>query len=195
MRLIRITADELARSGYQRMSLRGVASRAGISPATVFHHFPDGKLGLYQATLQHVIDEVRALALDNYGEEGGLSTEEVIVRRAESFWDFLAGKPEFAAMLLRESFDDEPREGDLLEEHSGTVIEYASAFIENAQESGELGSFDARRFLLWSAFQIIGFHGAPRIHRVMLGDDDTEQRTLVMAMMRAYLQGHMPGTN
>ena len=124
-RLIRITADELARNGYRGMSLRGIAARAGIGPATVFHHFPAGKRGLYEATVQHVVDEVTDLAMMSHDDNDGLLPEDVIVRRAESFWDFLDAKPELAAMLLHESFEHEARDGDLLQEHAGTVIQLA----------------------------------------------------------------------
>ena len=194
-RLIRITADELARNGYRGMSLRGVAARAGIGPATVFHHFPRGKQGLYEATVQHVVDEVTALATMSHRENDGLSAENVIVHRAESFWDFLDAKPELAAMLLHESFENETRDGNLLQERAGAVIQFAVAFIEEAQHRGELGAFDPRRFLLWGTLHIIGYHGAPRIHRHLFSDGRGKdaEREVFLSMMRAYLQGRMPG--
>ncbi len=193
-RLIRITADELARNGYRSMSLRGIAARAGIGPATVFHHFPDGKQGLYAAAVEHVVHEVTALAM--MSDEEGVSAEDTIVGRAESFWDFLDAKPELAAMLLHESFDKESHEGDLLQQHAGDVIHLAVTFIDEAQRRGEIGSFDTRRFLLWGALHIIGYHGAPRIHRHLFGDgrDKHEERDAFLSMMRAYLQGRMPGS-
>ena len=195
-RLIRITADELARSGYRGMSLRRVASRAGIGAATVFHHFPSGKQGLYEATLQHIVEEVTALAMMSVSEVDVDSAEEVILRRAETLWDLLADKPELAALLLHESFEHEARDGDLLQTHAGTVIQYALGFIEEAQRRGALASFDARRFLLWGTLHIIGYHGAPRIQRQLFGDgrDQAGEREAFLTTMRAYLQGRMPGS-
>lgn len=196
-RLIRITADELARGGYRGLSLRGVAARAGIGPATVFHHFPDGKQGLYEATVRHVLEEVTALAMMSDGGREGLSPEDLIVHRAERFWDFLATKPELAAMLLHESFQKEARDGALLQEHAGTVIEFAVTFIEEAQRRGELGSFDPRRLLLWGALHVIGYHGAPRIHQQLFKDrhPNDGEREVFLSMLRAYLQGQMPGAS
>lgn len=193
-RLIRITADELARNGYRSMSLRGIAARAGIGPATVFHHFPEGKQGLYEAAVEHVVQGVTAFA--TMSDTEGLSAEDTIIGRAESFWDFLDAKPELAAMLLHESFDKESDEGNLLQQHAGGVIQLAVTFIEEAQRRSEIGSFDPRRFLLWGALHIIGYHGAPRMHRHLFvdGRDPHEERDAFLSMMRAYLQGRMPGS-
>lgn len=195
-RLIRITAEELARSGYRGMSLRAVASRAGVGPATVFHHFPAGKRALYEATVEHVVGEVTTLAMMSFAETDGRSPEDVIVQRAETFWDLLADKPELAAMLLHESFDHETRDEDLLQTHAKTVIQYALGFIEEAQRRGELASFDPRRFLLWGTLHIIGYHGAPRIHRHLFSDGRTQagEREAFLSMMRAYLRGRVPGS-
>lgn len=195
-RLIRITAEELARNGYRGMSLRRVASRAGIGAATVFHHFPNGKQGLYEATVQHIVDEVASLAMMSLAETEGQSPEDVIVQRAETLWDLLADKSELAAMLLHESFEHEARDGDLLQTHAETVVQYAVSFIEEAQRRGELPRFDPRRFLLWGTLHIIGYHGAPRMQRQLFSDGRSQagEREAFLAMMRAYLQGRVPGS-
>jgi AcrR family transcriptional regulator len=194
-RLIRLTARQLAEHGFAGMTLRGVAAQAGVGAATVFHHFPGGKQALYEAAVQHVIDEIAALATLSYGEDAGLSAEDVIALRAASFWDFLTAKPELAAMLLRESFDENAGADGMLQENASVVTELAVRFIEEAQEAGDLGRFDARRFLVWSTNYAIGYFGAPGIHRQLFGAERSlkEEKRVFLAMLRGYLRGNMPG--
>ncbi len=48
-----------ARKGHRGVSLRDLASAAGVRPFTIQHHF-GSKLGLYQAVLSHWHGEVLA---------------------------------------------------------------------------------------------------------------------------------------
>lgn len=195
-RLIRVTADELARGGYRSLSLRAVAARAGIGPATVFHHFPDGKQALYEATVQHVVDEITTLASMSHDEAGDTGAVELIVGRAARFWDFLQAKPELAAMVLHESLAHEGRDGNLLQQHAGAVVELAVGFIVDSQRRGELGAFEPRRFLLWATLHILSYHGAPRIQQHLFGENAErgDDRDAYLTMLREYLRGNMPGS-
>lgn len=45
-----------ARFGYGKTTLTDIASRARLSKATLYHHFPDGKTSLFHAAIHHVVD-------------------------------------------------------------------------------------------------------------------------------------------
>ena len=194
-RLIRIAAHELARHGFQGMSLRKVAAKAGIGAATVFHHFPGGKQALYLGTVSHIMAEMMELAGMRHGDLEGLSPADIIATQAERFWDVLGDKPELAAMLLREAFDDEVGPEGALQTHASGVVELAERYIQDAQKAGELGDFDARHFLAWASSYVVTFHGAPGIHRHILGErmDAASERALFTKRLRAYLRGELPG--
>ena len=89
-------------------------------------------------------------------------------------------------MLLRESFDDESQPEGSLRSHAAGAVRLAQRFIERGQREGELGQFDARRFMMWSTTYVVTFHGAPGIHRNVLGGkrSATIERQVFLDMLR-----------
>ena len=57
-RLLRAAAMEIARHSFKGASLRGVAARAEIRAASIFHYFPGGKEELARAMLEHIMETI-----------------------------------------------------------------------------------------------------------------------------------------
>jgi AcrR family transcriptional regulator len=85
--IVHAATEEFAASGYDSVSLRSIARRAGVDPALVHHYFAD-KADLFAATIDapvrpdQLLHEILAGAPDEIGER--------IVRRLLVEWD----KPE-----------------------------------------------------------------------------------------------------
>lgn len=160
-RLLREAAYQFSRLGYDAASLRKIAERVGIRPATVYSHFPQGKTQLYEEILATVSSLLTERIARRYGQNTGLSAEDVIVQMCAAFWDFCEEHPEYATLLLRETFDADNSAlmGD--EGPAREVVAVCIAYVEAAQARGELPGFDVEAFSLWVASYMLGYHGAP----------------------------------
>lgn len=190
-RVLREAANEFARLGYDGASLRKIAERVGIRAASVYSHFPDGKTQLYQEILDTVSALLTERIANRYGQNTGLAAEDVIVQMCAAFWDFCQDHPEFATLLLRESFDAErsPFLGDA--SPAREVVATAMRYVEAAQGRGELRGFDVEDFSLWVASYMLGFHGAAGLrHAVQRGHEEPSRaRARFIAMVRCLLRG------
>ena len=190
-RLLREAASEFARLGYEAASLRKIADRVGIRAATVYSHFPDGKTQLYEEILSTVSSLLIERIANRYGQNTGLSAEDVIIQMCAAFWDFCGDHPEYASLLLRETFDAES--SALLRRGRGAreVVSGAVEYVEAAQRSGEIASFDVEAFSLWVASYMLGYHGAPALRSAL----ERKPRSAVRArehfvlMVRSLLRG------
>jgi AcrR family transcriptional regulator len=109
--IVRAAAKEFTESGYDGISLRAVARRAGVDPALVHHYFAD-KADLFAATLQIPIrpDRLVAQILRGPRDEIGTSIVRTMVGRFADTGtrDAILGLVrtalghEFAARMLRQ---------------------------------------------------------------------------------------------
>jgi AcrR family transcriptional regulator len=161
-RLLQATAMEIARHGFKGASLRGVAARADIRAASIFHFFPGGKDELARAMLEHIMDTIATRMTPTIDAGSNLPAADLIVRCAAELWDFMAEHPEYAGALMREAF--QPDEDAI-----------ADVYFEAAQASGELADFNVERFLFRLASFSITFHASPTMRRYILGADYSER--------------------
>lgn len=190
-RLLREAAHEFARLGYEAASLRKIAERVGIRAATVYSHFPGGKAKLYEEILATVSSLLVERIARRYGQNTGLPAEDVILQMCAAFWDFCEDHPEYASLLLRETFD---AEGSALLGDGGAareVIEVCVGYVEEAQARGELAAFDVEAFSLWVASYMLGYHGAPGLRRGLQRRPWSARRAReqFVAMVRSLLRG------
>lgn len=160
-RLLRESAHQFARLGFEGASLRKIAERVGIRPATVYSHFAQGKKQLYEEILATVSTLLIERIANRYGQNTGLAAPDVIVQMCAAFWDFCQEHPDYATLLLRETFETE---GAALVGEDGTtrqVVAACFAYVEGAQARGELCAFDLEEFALWVASYMLAYHGAP----------------------------------
>ena len=172
-RVILEAARQFARHGYEGASLRGIADAVGIRAASIFHHFPGGKVQLYDAIFETVTDLVAARLAEQF--RPGPDPVDAVVQLSGMFWDMLAERADIATLLLRDAFDAPGREHaflDVVDE----IVTSARAYLGQMQAAGRLGAFDPSFFMLWSATYCVTFHGAPGFRRRVIGDDGADAR-------------------
>jgi AcrR family transcriptional regulator len=93
--LIGVALDLFSRRSPEEVSIDEIAAAAGISRPLVYHYFP-GKMGLYEAVLQRVADDLaEALAEPAHGPPG-----ERLLRVMHRFFDFVDEHgPGFSALV------------------------------------------------------------------------------------------------
>lgn len=192
-RLLREAAYQFARLGYDAASLRKIADRVGIRAATVYSHFPDGKNQLYEEILSTVSSTLTDRIAHRYGQNTGLSAQDVIIQMCAAFWDFCQEHPDYATLLLRETFDADSQlvgEGGSARE----VVTSCVAYVEAAQARGELPAFDVEAFSLWVASYMLSYHGAPGLRGNLQRTpwSPAHARKQFIGMLRGLLQGAMP---
>lgn len=169
-RLIQAAAVEIARHGFKGASLRGVAARADIRAASIFHYFPGGKEELARAMLEHIMETIGTRMTPTIDAGSSLPPADLIVQCAAQLWDFMAEHPEYAGALMREAFEpDEDTIVEVVRENGQRIVKLATAYIEAAQAAGQLRDFDVKRFLLRLASFTITFHASPTMCRYILG--------------------------
>jgi AcrR family transcriptional regulator len=168
-RLLQATAMEVARHGFKGASLRGVAARADIKAASIFHYFPDGKEQLVRAMLAHIMDTIATRMTPTIDAGSSLAPADLIVQCSALLWDFLAEHPEYAGALMREAFEPDDAVADVVRDNALRVVKLATVYFQAAQSTGKLAEFDVRRFLMRIASYAITFHASPTMRRLILG--------------------------
>ncbi|MDH3654273.1 MAG: TetR/AcrR family transcriptional regulator [Myxococcales bacterium] len=169
-RLLRAAATEIARHGFKGASLRGVAARADIRAASIFHYFPDGKEELARAMLEHIMETIGTRMTPTIDAGSSFPPADLIVQCAAQLWDFMAEYPDYAGALMREAFaPDEETIVDVVRENGQRIVKLATAYIAVAQATGQLADFDIERFLFRLASFTITFHASPTMRRYILG--------------------------
>ncbi len=191
-RLLRATAMEIARHGFKGASLRGVAARADIRAASIFHYFPGGKEELARAMLEHIMETIGTRMTPTIDAGSSLPPADLIVQCAAQLWDFMAEYPEYAGALMREAFEpDEEAIVEVVRENGQRIVKLATSYIETAQAAGQLGDFNVERFLLRIASFIITFHASPTMRRYILGPGHSarEEREAFLRSIREEITG------
>ena len=103
--LVAAARDCFAEGGYSGTSLSQVATRTGITKASIFHHFPS-KEALYLAVIGDVLGELGTLVLAAGMEQG--DHVERLDRLGILVVDYLGSHPGAACLLMREIINKGP---------------------------------------------------------------------------------------
>jgi AcrR family transcriptional regulator len=101
-RILAAARSDFSRSGYEGVTIRGIAAHAKVDPALVLHYF-DSKDGVFRAAVEFPVDPadfipgLLAPGLDGLGER--------LVRFFVDTWDSAAGRPLLA--LIRSAVGNE----------------------------------------------------------------------------------------
>ncbi len=188
-RLLRAAAMEVAQHGYKGASLRGVAARADLRAASIFHYFPEGKDELIRAMFAHIMETIATRMTPTIDAGSTLAPADLIVQCAALLWDFMGSHPEYAGALMRDAFEPPEAIADLMRDNAQRVVKLAVAYIEAGQAAGQLGAFEPRRFLLRLASFAMTFHAAPSMRQYMLGARASvrAERDAFLAWIRAEI--------
>jgi AcrR family transcriptional regulator len=99
-KVLEAALDEVRAVGYEELTVRAVASRAGVSPATAYTYF---------GSKQHLVAELFArcfAAVPASEAAGGAATRLAAAMRDVA--DFLAGEPELSAAATVALLDNDP---------------------------------------------------------------------------------------
>jgi len=163
LRILEAAVDCFADGGFEGTASFTIAERAGVTPATIYHHFSN-KRTLYIAAFQHSID----VAWQQYAEVAEDAhpcvVDEVmaVVRRA---CEIMRTRPAMTLLAIRAQIDVASSEI-----HVDAVAELFGAMVARATARGELREEDALMFaeavamFLWG-LSVVGRH-----------DDDTRTR-------------------
>jgi AcrR family transcriptional regulator len=190
-RLLRAAATEVAQHGVKGASLRGVAARAEIRAASIFHYFPGGKDELVRAMLEHIMQTIATRMTPTIDAGSDLAPADLILQCAASFWDFLGDYPEYAGALMRGALEPPEAIADVVRDNATRVVKLASSYIQAAQRARQLADFEPRRFLLRLASFALTFHAAPSMRRYVLGARyrARAERSAFLSSLRAELTG------
>ncbi len=100
--IIEQAIPRFAAAGYAGVSMRDIARAVGITPAALYHHFPD-KQALYLAAMAQAFAD-KAEAITSTLRTPG-STRERLERFVARFTELMASDPNFRALLQRELLD------------------------------------------------------------------------------------------
>ena len=123
-------------NGYDAVSMREVASEAGVSKANIYHHF-DSKEALYRAILHQSAEDLAGL-VETLAEGAG-SFESRIAEFASGHLKHLDGNPLASRLIIREAFlSDDERSRMLVDQVFGSIFERIVSIFRAGQQAGAL---------------------------------------------------------
>ncbi len=182
--LLEIARGSFARHGYAGTSMRALATEAGLTKASLFHHFPT-KEALYLEALASILGELRGLVtaarsaqgafLDRLDELGTLAVQ------------YVGTNPDAARLLTRELLGAGPfmeRGGADVVQTILTVIE---GFLRAGMADGTLPEQDPRQLALSIASLHLYPFAAPEVSSRFL-EVDVFSEDHVAARTRAIIE-------
>ncbi len=137
--ILRTAEAVFAEKGYAAARLEDVAERVGIRRASIVYYFRD-KRALYDAVLAGLFGELLARS-----EEKSIGTAPPAerVESAVTTWvDYVAERPAFGRILLREIADASPAEKSAVVQHAMPVIDAMAMVVREGQQKGLFAPID-----------------------------------------------------
>lgn len=178
--ILEAAANLFAERGYAAVSIRDLARATQITPATLYHHFPD-KDAIYVATLHHVFsDKAAAVASVVKGEVAPeVKLERLIVWLVRQFSE----NPTMARLLQHELLSNDDARIRILTEH---VI--AAPFREIQHLMQQLAPDQDARFSATSIVSLVfGFIELSPILEGMTGERNNKKRLSEFAAHAKHL--------
>lgn len=165
---IREAADELfCRVGYDGVSVRDIAERAGVNKALVFYHF-ESKTELFERILERYYEAHQRALAEAFDAEG--TARERIHRMLDAYLDFMAKNVRYAVLVQQQLSN--PETHPLIEKNLQPLYRWIErALAEVVPEGARTGKSSARQlFVTFSGLVMNYFTYAPMLGRVWEGD-------------------------
>ncbi len=158
---IREAADELfCRVGYDAVSVRDVAERAGVNKALVFYYFKS-KAELFERVLERYYEAHRRALADAFEAEG--TARERMHRMVDAYLDFMATNVRYAALVQQQISN--PETHPLVEKNFEPLYRWIErAMTEVAPHGGPSGA--RQLFVTFSGLVITYFTYAPMLAKI-----------------------------
>lgn len=187
-RILSTASSHFARHGFEGASLRKIGDDAGISAASIFHHFPGGKRELYESMLEEITDTLMHRVIGRSAANAGLCAADAVVEMLAAFWDYFEERPEFATVILLIGSGMDQEFVWKLEAHRVAMISTARQLLEAAQARGDLPRFEVDEFLLRNSAYMLTVHGARLLPAFL---DRNGDRTLLRARYLERLRAEL----
>ena len=139
-RLLEAAIDVFGRHGFDSASTRMIAKAANVNIAAIPYYF-GGKGGLYQAVIDHIVDQIKKEAGELLEQIGGTTftkdtgrqeARELMQAVLERFINFITGSEQgqrFSRILLREQMFPSPAYDTIFEGFLKPVLDALSTLI------------------------------------------------------------------
>ncbi len=149
--LIAAARQAFAEGGYAGASMGGIAERAGLRKASLFHHFPT-KQALYFEVLGGIAAQFEDLLREATVGEG--SYLQRLDRLGEMMVHVLGDHPDTARIIMREFIEGGPFLAGAGRDATVTMLKAVSSFLEQGMDEGSLARSDPRHL----GMSVIGLH-------------------------------------
>ncbi|MDT8718351.1 TetR/AcrR family transcriptional regulator [Clostridium sp. 19966] len=122
-KIIKAASDILVREGYEKLSIRKIASEIEYSPGIIYHYFQD-KNDILKQVIKEGYEDILA-AISSVPEDIS-SPEETIRKRLRAYIDFMLQRPNHFKMLLISDIGEEQNNLNIL--HKGVAKERGTIF-------------------------------------------------------------------
>jgi AcrR family transcriptional regulator len=144
--LVECAIEAIVEVGYPRASVAEVARRAGVSKGVITYHFP-AKNDLIQAVIAEVLAEMgKYLEPRMEAANPAHDPERFIAAYLTTWTGYIQthGRDVLALVRIYNAFRDESGHPDSSFDVRANEIEVVAEILRRGQETGHLGSFDAR---------------------------------------------------
>lgn len=195
-RLLEAARSLFTAKGFADVSLREVASEAGVSPAMIAYYF-GGKEGLYEAVLESALERLllrlRAVSAD---AASGAGADDAIATFLGSYLDMLVAEPWIPQLIVREVIaQDSPLRARFRRDFAGPAFAALGALLAGERARGRLRS-DLDDGL--TVLSLIGMAVFPFLAHPVIGEvigyrlDEGLRDRLFEHTRRLFLEGARP---
>jgi AcrR family transcriptional regulator len=185
-RILAVAIRSFSTVGYEGTTTAGVAREAGVTQPLVHHHF-GSKEGLWQAAMEELFRDVRALTAPSDG-----TPAERLLGPIERFVRFVSARPEVTRVVAREGAAPSPRLTHLVARYLRAPFREVVAAVRDGQRAGLIAT-DVRPELVLFLILGAGSHlfDVTALARESVGVDATAPSTRedFVRLLRELLRG------
>ncbi len=184
-RIIQDTAYALfEEKGYEKTTMRELASKAGVGLGTIFQHFPD-KPSLLTATFEEDLGKMVEEGLLSFPQKSKIKDQ--LLHIVRPVLEFYAKRPKLARVLIKQAFFLDGKAGEKLDALEVNLSQKLAGLFHAAIERGEIDpqtNIEDAVTTLWAYYNFILLFG--------LKSDDFDVDTLLEKLGR-LLDQHLDG--